>query len=199
MEKVRFVARRHDDETGQAAEIGYIERARMSLAVIADQTGAVDRKAHRQFLDRDIVHDLVKGALQECRIDRGERLHALGGEAGGEGHRVLFGDADVEAPLRKFVAEQVEPGSRRHGGGDGDDTVVGFGFLDQRFGEDAGIGRRGRLRFHLGAGDDIELGDAVPLVLGLLGRQIAVTLLGHGVNQDRSRFLAVADVLQDRQ
>ena len=171
----------------------------MGLAVIANQAGTVDRKAHRQFLDRDIVHDLVEGALQERRIDRGERLHPLGGEAGGEGHRMLLGDADIEAPLRKFVAEQVEPGSRRHRRGDRDDTVVGFGFLDQRFGEHAGVGRRGRFRFHLGAGDDIELGDAVPLVLGLLGRQIAVALLGHGVDQDWSRFLAVADILQDRQ
>ena len=76
----------------------------MGLPVGADQPGAVDREAHRQFLDRDIVHDLVIGALQKGRIDRGERLHALGGEAGGEGHRVLLGDADIEAAFREFLA-----------------------------------------------------------------------------------------------
>ena len=48
----------------------------MRLSVIADQPGAVDRKAHRQFLDRDIVYDLVVGALQECRIDRGKGAQA---------------------------------------------------------------------------------------------------------------------------
>jgi hypothetical protein len=42
----------------------------MGRAVGADQPGAVDREAHRQLLDRDVVHDLVVGALQEGRIDR---------------------------------------------------------------------------------------------------------------------------------
>ena len=116
----------------------------MGLAVGADEAGAVDRKAHRQLLDRDVVHDLVVGALQEGRVDRRERLHALGGEAGGEGHRMLLGDADIEAALGELVAEQVEPGARRHRRGDRDDALVLLGLLDQRFGEDAGVG--GRLR-----------------------------------------------------
>ena len=37
----------------------------MGLSVIADEARAVDRKAHRQFLDRDVVHDLIVTALQE--------------------------------------------------------------------------------------------------------------------------------------
>jgi hypothetical protein len=94
----------------------------MGRAVGADQPGAVDREAHRQRLDRDVVHHLVVGALQEGRIDRAERLHALGRQAGGEGHRVLLGDADIEAAVGEFLAEQVEPGARRHRRGDGDDA-----------------------------------------------------------------------------
>ena len=35
------------------------------------------REPHRQALDRHVMHDLVVGALQEGRIDRGERLVAL--------------------------------------------------------------------------------------------------------------------------
>ncbi len=73
----------------------------MGLAVVADETGAVDRKAHRQALDRDIVHDLVKGTLQESRINRRKRLHPFGGEPGGKCHGVLLGDADIKAPLRE--------------------------------------------------------------------------------------------------
>jgi hypothetical protein len=84
---------------GRVAEIGDVEAAGMGGAVGADQPGAVHREAHRQILDRDVVHDLVVGALQEGRIDRAERLHALGREAGGEGHRMLLGDADVEGAL----------------------------------------------------------------------------------------------------
>ena len=57
-------------EAGQAAEIGDVERAGMGRAVGADKAGAVHGEAHRQALDRDVVHDLVVGALQEGRIDR---------------------------------------------------------------------------------------------------------------------------------
>ena len=81
MHEFGLVGRRHDDEARQAAEIGDVERAGMGRAVGADQPGAVDREAHRQVLDRDVVHDLVVGALQEGRIDRAERLVALGRQA----------------------------------------------------------------------------------------------------------------------
>ena len=39
--------RSHDHEVGQAAEIGYVERAGMGLTVVADEARAVDRKSHR--------------------------------------------------------------------------------------------------------------------------------------------------------
>ena len=90
-----------------------------------------------RLLDRDVVHDLVVGALQEGRIDRRERLEALGREAGGEGDAVLLGDADVEGALGELLAEQVEAGARRHRGGDGDDLRVLARFRDQAVGEDA--------------------------------------------------------------
>ena len=117
-----LVGRRHQHEARQAAEIGDVERAGVGRAVGADQAGAVDREAHRQALDRHVVHDLVVGALQEGRVDRGERLVALGGEAGREGHRVLLGDADVEGALREGLAEHVDAGAGRHRGGDRDDA-----------------------------------------------------------------------------
>ena len=75
----------------------------MGRAVGADQSGAIDRKAYRQALDRDIVHHLVIGALQEGRIDRRKRLEAFGGEPAGESYRMLLGDADVEAAVGKFL------------------------------------------------------------------------------------------------
>ena len=121
----------HDDEARQRAEIADIERAGMGGAVGADETGAVHGEAHGQLLDGDVVDDLVVAALQEGRVDGAERLHAVGGEAGGEGDRVLLGDADIEGAVGKLCAEQIEAGARRHGRGDGDDLLVLLGFADQ--------------------------------------------------------------------
>ena len=38
-----------------------------------------------------------------------ERLEALGGEPGREGHAVLLGDADIEGAIGKLLCEQIEP------------------------------------------------------------------------------------------
>ena len=107
----------------------------MRRPVGADEPGAVEREAHRQPLDGDVVHDLVVGALQEGGIDGRERLEAFGRQAGGKGHAVLLGDADVEGALGKRLGEQVEAGARRHRRRDGDDLVVLARLLDQALGE----------------------------------------------------------------
>ena len=112
----------------------------MGRAVGADEAGAVHGEAHRQPLDRDVVHHLVVAALQEGRIDRAERLVAFGRQAGGERHRMLLGDADVEGALRKHLLEQIDAGARRHRGGDADDLVVLLGFLDQALAEHLLVG-----------------------------------------------------------
>ena len=112
--QLELVARRHDRHARQAAEIGQVEAAGMGRAVRADQPGAVDREPDRQLLDRDVVHDLVVRALQERAVDRAERAQPLGRHAGGEGHRVLLGDADVEAAIGEAAGEPVEPGAGRH-------------------------------------------------------------------------------------
>jgi hypothetical protein len=81
----------------------------MGGTVSADEAGAVDRKAHRQVLDRDVMHDLVIGALQEGRIDRAERLVAFRGEPGGKGHRMLLGNADIEGARRECLPNRSRP------------------------------------------------------------------------------------------
>jgi hypothetical protein len=77
----------------------------MGRAVGADEAGAVDGEAHRQLLDRHVMHDLVVAALQEGRIDRAERLVAFRRQAGREGHRMLLGDADIEGAGREGLAK----------------------------------------------------------------------------------------------
>ncbi len=157
VDQLGLVRRGHDHEIGQGREIGDVEAAGMGRPVGADQPGAVDGEAHRQVLDRHVVHHLVEGALQEGRIDRAERPHALRGEAGGEGHRVLFGNADVEGALGMRLGELVDAGARGHGGGDGADPLIGLGELGQRLAEHVLVGRRAARALLLLAGDDVEL------------------------------------------
>src|SRR3546814_11192513 len=96
---------------GGRRQIGDVETARVRRAIGADQPGAVDRETHRQVLDRDIVDDLIVGALEEGRIDRAERTHPLRGKPRGDGHRVLLGDPDVESAIR--VRSQNGPAAWR--------------------------------------------------------------------------------------
>ena len=85
----------------------------MRRAVGADQPGAVDREHDRQVLDLDVVDQLVVGALQEGGVDRHHRLHAFAREAGGEGERVLLGDADVEVAVGIALGELAPAPSLR--------------------------------------------------------------------------------------
>ena len=111
MHELGLVGRRHHHEPGQAPKIGDVEGAGMGRPVGADKAGAVERKTHRQRLDGDVVHHLVVGALQESRIDRGEGFEAFDGKPAAEGHRVLLGNADIEAAVGEFLREQIEPGA----------------------------------------------------------------------------------------
>ncbi len=170
----------------------------MGGAVGADEAGAVDGEAHRQVLDRHVMHDLVVAALQERRIDRAERLEAFGRKAGRERHRMLFGDADVEGAGRERLLEDVDAGARRHRRGDADDLVVLLRFLDEALAEHVLVGRRIRLGLGLRAGGDVELDHRMILVGRGFRRAVALALLRHDVDQDRA-LGRVAHVGEHRQ
>ncbi len=92
----------------------------------------------------------------------------------------------------------IDAGAGRHRGGDPDDLVVAFGFLDETFAENLLIRRRVRLGLGLRTGDDIKGDDAVILVGGGFRRRVALALLGDDMDEHGAR-LHVADVLQNRQ
>ena len=98
----------------------------------------------------------------------------------------------------KALPNWSSPVPVRHRRGDRDDLRIARGFGDQRVGEHFGVGGRVGLGLRLRAGDDVEGGDAVILVVGGLGRRVALALLGHDVDQHRPAA-RVAHVLQDRQ
>ena len=133
--ELSFICCRHQNKARQASKIGDVECTGMSWSVGTDETGAIDRKADRQALNRDVVHDLIIRALEERGINRSERLEAFGSEAAGESYRVLFGDADVERAVGKFLCEQVDAGAGRHSRRDRYDLVVLARLLDQALAE----------------------------------------------------------------
>jgi len=113
-----------------------------------------------------------------------------------EGHRVLLGNADIEAAVGELLLEQIEPGARRHRRGDGDDLVVLARLLDQALAEYFGVLRRAALRLGLRAGRHVELDHPVIFVGRGLRRGVALALLRHHVHQDRPD-LGVAHVAQN--
>ncbi|GJD98052.1 hypothetical protein OCOJLMKI_5291 [Methylobacterium iners] len=193
-----LVGGRHHGHVGQAAQVGEIERARMGGAVRAHQTRPVQAEAHGQVLQRDIVHDLVIGPLQEGRVDRHERLVALGGEPARKRDGVLLGDADVEGAGRVGTPEQVDAGAAGHGGCDRHHLGIGIRRLDQALAEHPRVGRGVGLGLGLDAGDHVELDHAVVAVGAGFRRCVALALLGDDVQQDRA-LVGVPHVAQHRQ
>ena len=171
----------------------------MRGAVGADQAGAVNGKPDGQALQRDVVHDLIVGALQECRIDCDEGLVAFRRHARREGHRMLFCDPDVETALGKQFGKFINTGAGRHGCSYRHNSVVQFGLGEQGVGENAGIARRIGRRFFLCAGDDVEAGNAMILVIAVFRGRVAVAFARHDVKQYRAVQFAVADIAQHGQ
>ena len=115
-------------------------------SVVTDQAGAVHHERHVQLLQTHVVDDLVVGALQEGRVDRGHRLAALKRQAGGKQHGLLLGDPDVEVPIGQLALEDVQPGARVHRCGDPDHAFVATTLLNERLPEHLGVLRGRRLR-----------------------------------------------------
>ena len=74
-------------------------------AVFANDACAVNAEGYRQIGERNVVENMVIGALEERAVDGNERFHAIFCKASGKGNGVAFGDADVENALGKFFLE----------------------------------------------------------------------------------------------
>ena len=119
-----FVLRCHDDDVRDGAEEGDVEQAVVGRAVGSHEASPVHRQDHRQFLQADVVDDLVVGPLQEGGIDRHDGDESLGGEPRRKGHAVLFGHSHVVEPSGKFAGETVQPRPSAHRRRDGHDLRV---------------------------------------------------------------------------
>ncbi len=172
----------------------------MRRPVVADQPGAVHAEGDVQVLQADVVHDLVVAALQEGRVDGGDRAQALERETGREQHRMLLGDAHVEVLVGHLGGQVREAGAAGHRGGDAHHARIAQRLRHHRAAEDIGVlrGRLGpdarALGLALGRDRRTALADGarlrgVPLLHALeaavLGRSKALALDGLDVHHDR--------------
>jgi hypothetical protein len=181
-----LVGRRHHHHVRHAAQEAQVEVAGVGRAVGADHAAAIDREQHVEVLRRDVVHQLVVGALQEGGVDRDDGFGAFAGHAGGERDRVLLGDGDIEIAIRVFPAEAHQARTLAHRGGDAQQQRVDRGHVAQPVAEDVGVGRL----LAAGLGDQalfgIERRHGVVADLVVLGQLVALALGGHHVQQLRA-------------
>ena len=109
MHELHLVSGCHDHEPRQTAEVSDVEGAGMGRTIGAHEPRPIHGEPYRQALNGHVVHDLIIGALQEGRIDRGEGFASPGREARSEGHAVLLGDAHIEAAIGNSLANRSSP------------------------------------------------------------------------------------------
>jgi len=136
----------------------------MGLPIRADIPGPVNGKSDRQFLDRDIVDDLVVTALKEGGINRGKRPVSFRRHSRGEGDSVLLRNPHIKSAVGMRLLKQVNACARRHCRGDRNDTIVFFGQFGQHLAKYILIRRCVWLRLMLCAGQNIEFRNAMVLI-----------------------------------
>jgi hypothetical protein len=114
---------RGDRHARHRQHVGDVVETHMGLAVFAHQSGAIHREDHRQLLHRDVVDDVVVGALEERRVDRDDRAHALGREPPAK-VTACPRRCRCRRSARPRFLEDVGAGARRHRRRDHDEVVA---------------------------------------------------------------------------
>ena len=117
MHQLGLIRAGHHRHVRQCRQIADVECPGMGRAVGTDKARAVEAKPHRKVLQRHVMDDLVIAALEEAGIDRAEGLQSASRHTGGERHRMLLGDADIEHAAGMGLAQRGQASASRHRGG----------------------------------------------------------------------------------
>ena len=164
-------------------EQGHVVHAVVARPVVAGDPGAVDAEHDRQPVHRHVVHDLVPRPVHEGGVDGHDRAHAAHRHARRRRDGVLLGDADVEEAVGEAGLERQQTGRPRHRRGDRHDAPVGLGFLDDGLGERLRVPGGHPVRRADGGVEDRRVVQVLLVVV--LGRRVAATLLGEHVEHAR--------------
>ena len=111
--------RGHDDHVGNGQKERDVEHSLVRRPVGAHDAGVVDGDDDREVRERDVMHDLVIGSLQERGVDADDGPHAARRKPRGEGDGMLLGYRDVKELLRVLPGELLHPRALAHRRGDG--------------------------------------------------------------------------------
>ncbi len=136
--EVGFVAREHDREIREDAQVAEIEHTVVGRAVGAGESTAVEHERDRQILQCDFLEDLIVRPLEERAVDVDDRTEARFGLSGGEGDRVALADSGVKEAIGERVADFFELVALAHCGRDHGDARVGRHLVEDRLGGHVG-------------------------------------------------------------
>ena len=102
----------------------------MSRTISTHDSSPIHHKSDRQFLDADVMDQLVIGPLQEGAVDRNHRLETFTSHAPSQRDGMLFSNTDINVLLWDGFLEHVQTGARGHGGSNADDLGILFAKFD---------------------------------------------------------------------
>ena len=88
-------------------EIRKIKHPMVGRPILRHKPPSIDAERHRQILRGHVMNHLVVGPLQEGRIDRNHRPHALCGHSCGKRHGMLLRDPNVIESFGKDLLKGV--------------------------------------------------------------------------------------------
>ena len=112
----------------------------MGCAVFADKPAAVNGKNNRQFLQTNIMHDLIVSSLQKSRINGNDGNQSFHRQTGGKSYRMLFRDTHIIKTFGKFLTELIQPCALAHCGGNSHNAGIGTRQFDHCLAEYFRIG-----------------------------------------------------------
>ena len=191
-EHLTRVLRRRDGEVRDRQQVRDVVQAHVRLAILPHEARAIHAQDDGERLQGDVVHEAVVRALEERGVDGDHWPQSARRQTRGEGHRVRFGDADVEEASRMRSRDGVRSRAARHRRGDGDDALIFRRKFREPLAEHLRVRRpRGGRGDRFAGGRLISRRQRVPLLArGMLACGKTLPLLRDHVNDAWTRHLA---------
>src|SRR5690606_31306241 len=109
-----FVLWYHYRQSRHHAEVSKVKDPVVSWPVLPNDSGTINGKDNRKFLQTDIMHDLVESALQKSRINSHDRLHPRPCQTTRDGDRMSCRYPHFHEACRIGMGKTLEPGACRH-------------------------------------------------------------------------------------